>query len=131
MYADGKLIVKKDDDANEMYLILNGAVEVISDDLKTVFAVMNQGSFFGEVGILLQTKRTANVRAKGPTTLLKLTRGDLQEVISKYPVIEGELKKAAAERYALFQKRETPTNEIVFELNMQNLMKVSRKICYL
>ncbi|RKP21111.1 camp-binding domain-like protein, partial [Rozella allomycis CSF55] len=125
IYHDGQLVVKRGEMANEMYLILTGAVEVVSDDLKSVYATITQGSFFGEVGILLKTTRTASVRAKGSVTLLKLTRDDLQTVTKKFPKIENDLKVAAEERYNLFKLRTSPQNEFEFEVNQQNLSKVA------
>ena len=39
--------------ATEMFFIKSGIVQVLSTDNKTVIAYMSEGTYFGEIGVLL------------------------------------------------------------------------------
>jgi len=56
--------VRKDDIADEIFLIQNGIVEVVSEDGFTVFDTMKSGEAFGEVGVIYNIPRVASVRAQ-------------------------------------------------------------------
>ena len=42
--------------------INRGVVEVVSEDGAVVYATMDKGKFFGEIGVILGTPRTASIR---------------------------------------------------------------------
>ena len=123
-----QVIIRSGEEAKEMFLILSGSVQILADGGDAnVLATINAGSFFGEVGLLFKTKRTATVRTSGKTVLLQLSATDLNRVMEKYPKVAQNLKLAAEERFQLFQKRNAKSeiqNDLVFEVNQQNLAKV-------
>ena len=45
-----------------MYFVNRGAVEVVSEDGKVVFAVINKGEFFGEISLVFSIPRTSSIR---------------------------------------------------------------------
>lgn len=51
-------VVEVGDIADEMYFIKNGLVEIQATDNSTVIAYMSEGSYFGEIGILLLGTRS-------------------------------------------------------------------------
>ncbi|KAJ3080857.1 hypothetical protein HDU99_007234 [Rhizoclosmatium hyalinum] len=104
VYSSNQNIVSVDEDSDAMYFILDGSVEVVGST-GTVHAEMSGGAFFGEVGVLLNMKRTASIRAKEESHVFKLTKQDLDSVIGNYPSMKHILKTAADERYELFKKR--------------------------
>ncbi|KAJ3028497.1 UNVERIFIED_CONTAM: hypothetical protein HDU68_001565 [Siphonaria sp. JEL0065] len=101
-------IVSVDEDSDAIYFILDGTVEVVGST-GTVHAEIGGGSFFGEVGVLLNMKRTASIRAKEQSHVFKLLKEDLDRVISDYPSMKTALKASADERYELFKRRTTTT----------------------
>ena len=46
----------------QMYFVNRGAVEVVSEDGKVVFAVINKGEFFGEISLVFSIPRTSSIR---------------------------------------------------------------------
>ena len=44
-----------------MYFIKSGIVQVLATDNKTIIAFMSEGTYFGEIGILLTQKRTCSI----------------------------------------------------------------------
>ncbi|PPD41402.1 MAG: cyclic nucleotide-binding protein [Methylocystis sp.] len=94
----GTLIVRRGDIAQSMYFIAEGEVEV---ELPGESVRLGVGQFFGEMAILHETPRTANVRATQTTKLLILDAYDLQTLITRTPEIGQSIRDVAATRSEL------------------------------
>jgi CRP-like cAMP-binding protein len=106
-YQDGELIIREKDIGDSMYIIRKGAVRIEkkSQGNKTnILAELHDGECFGEMSAIDEEVRSADVYAKGPCILLKLSKDDLIEVILECPHIGIELMK-------LFVKRLRSANE--------------------
>ena len=94
----GALIVRRGDTAQSMYFIAEGEVEI---ELPTESVRLGVGQFFGEIAVLHNTARTANVRAIEPTKLLILESYDLRTLTLRSPEIGLAIEKVAASRSEL------------------------------
>ena len=79
-FAAGDMIVAEGDLADRFYVIAQGEVAISrrtpeGDEVK--LATLGRGQFFGEVGILAETRRTATVRAVDDVELLGLELADV------------------------------------------------------
>ncbi|KAJ3074734.1 hypothetical protein HDU98_010419 [Podochytrium sp. JEL0797] len=135
VFKSGETIVSVGEASDAMYFILKGAVEVVGPD-GAINAEIGNGSFFGEVGVLLGMKRTASIRSKGESNLFKLTKKDLDDAVVEYPIMKSVLKVAADERFELFKKRSAPAaggdskeehvpDQFDMEVGSQSLAKLS------
>lgn len=128
VFPPDSTIIAKDDPSDCIFFIIRGSVQVLSADNTAVHAEMTAGSFFGEVGIILNMKRTANIKAKEECFLLKLTKESLEEVQSLYPAMKQKIQEAVEERYALYKDRTKMVNRDVeqfhMEVGQQQLTKV-------
>ena len=75
---EGKELVKEGDYAYELIAIEEGEAAVMRDGKEV--ATLKQGDFFGEIGVLERTLRTATVVASTPMRLVTLTHWDLKRV---------------------------------------------------
>lgn len=103
--APGERIILQGDIANEMYFICRGEVEVI-DASGEVALTLSDGDFFGEIGILMATTRTASIRAKTLCDLFALSRSDFARILQDYPQFADSMMKVARERYDLILSAE-------------------------
>ena len=101
----GVTIVRKGDLADEMYLICRGKVEVI-DDAGNVISTLEDGEFFGEIGLLMSIPRTATVRTKTLCDLFVLHRSDFIHILNDHPQFAETITKVAKERYEVVITRE-------------------------
>jgi serine/threonine protein kinase len=69
-YEEGKEIIIEGDIDDSFFIIVHGEVAVLKGGRE--LRKLQAGDCFGEMGYLSKTRRTATIRAYGPTTLLKL-----------------------------------------------------------
>ena len=69
---EGQYLFRQGDPGDLVYIIESGEVEILrdkSDGTQEHLAVIGEGSYFGELGPMLNLPRTASVRALAPTVL--------------------------------------------------------------
>jgi CRP-like cAMP-binding protein len=72
--------------ANEMFFIKKGYLEVIATDKKTVIAYLGEGSYFGEIGLLLTGKRSCSVRSLTACVLFSVGKEELIKILDNFPL---------------------------------------------
>lgn len=91
--AQGDVIIRKGDLSDSMFLVLSGEVRarlrVGGHD--TSLGTMGPGELFGEVAMLSQTARSADVVAETPTRLLRLTSERFQEMMSNHSQLAARM----------------------------------------
>ena len=102
-FAAGDTIVAEGDPADRFYVIVRGEVTISrrspeGDEIK--LARLGRGQFFGEVGILAETRRTATVRAVGDVELLGLSWQIFQETLERSDRADRDFAEIAKERIA-------------------------------
>lgn len=98
--AAGDLIIKKGEIGHELYLLARGKVEVL-DDAGKVIKVLMDGDIFGEIGVLMSTPRTADVRTRKGCDLFVLDKSDFSRILRDNPLIAAAVQQIAKERYQL------------------------------
>jgi len=86
-----KVIFEKGDEADSMYIIEIGRVEINLDPNPP--AIKDQGDFFGEMGLVSDNPRSATVTTLDEVKLLQLKKEDLDELIEEHPVIFQEIEE--------------------------------------
>jgi len=85
----GQIIFREGSTSRELYLILEGRVEVLKgqDGDEMVLARRNQGDFFGEMGLIEASPRFATVRAVECTRLLEFSEESLRNILLRQPLL--------------------------------------------
>ncbi|MGK2855676.1 MAG: glucose-6-phosphate dehydrogenase [Thermoanaerobaculia bacterium] len=94
----GETIIQVGEIAKEMYLICRGEAQVV-DRAGKVLQTLRDGDFFGEIGLLMCSSRTATVKATTQCDLFSLTKADFSRILRDYPQFAETLTKLAKERY--------------------------------
>ena len=85
-----------------MYIVNRGKLEVVSETGTKVYAVLEAGSYFGEISVLCMSaagnRRTASVRSVGYSELFCLSKNDLMEVLDEYSEIKTKIENIAKQR---------------------------------
>jgi CRP/FNR family transcriptional regulator, cyclic AMP receptor protein len=82
----GALVFKEGDSGRELFVILDGEVEVLRRSRRgqlTRVAILGPGDWFGEMSILDVLPRSATTRILAPTRLVRLTAHELDTLYRK------------------------------------------------
>jgi CRP-like cAMP-binding protein len=78
-YADGEIVMKQGSGGEELFIVLEGKVEVLRGD--SVIAILEQGAHVGEMALVRNQPRSATVRSKGDSELMVIRRRDFFELL--------------------------------------------------
>lgn len=84
--AKGHVFFQQGDEPDNCYFILDGQVEILVKPNKgkaTKVANLADGDVFGELGLMIHSKRNASAIAKGPCRLLMMSRQIFQTLIEQ------------------------------------------------
>jgi CRP-like cAMP-binding protein len=84
---EGDLIVKQDEVGDCMYLVVDGEVRVMHHrgGRDIALATLKGGDFFGEIALVDNGPRSADVVAQGNGLLLKITQASVAALAGVYP----------------------------------------------
>jgi peroxiredoxin (alkyl hydroperoxide reductase subunit C) len=102
-FAADEEIIAQGDAADRFYVIEEGEVAVSRqspEGEQIELATLGPGQFFGEVGLLAETRRTATVRAIGDVKLLALSWQEFKETLEESDSAERGFSEIAQERLA-------------------------------
>lgn len=97
MVQPGEVIFKKGQMASSMYFIVSGEVEIVIDETKPAKSARG-GNFFGEIGVLYRTPRTATVTAKTFSELLQLDAKNMELFLESHPQLRQRILEQAKVR---------------------------------
>jgi hypothetical protein len=111
-YSAGSTIIAQGDNADHFYVISKGQVEVVLEHTGSgqakIINRLNAGQYFGEMGLMQDTRRTATVRALTPVEVLYLNRDDFAQLINNSDnsrdALENLIGQRAQELLAIRQK---------------------------
>jgi voltage-gated potassium channel len=100
VYLPGDVVVRAGERGRDMFFISQGRVEVRSPDGQTVYNILDEGDFFGEVALFFQQPRTATVSALAYCDLYRLDHAMYERVRLHHPDIAAQIEARARQRYA-------------------------------
>jgi len=98
----GDYVVEKGAPCDAAYFVVSGEVRarLIVGHEEATLARVSEGGFFGEIGMLMQSTRTADVVAESETRLLRVTAQAFQSMIAEIPQLAAPLLYAMAQSMA-------------------------------
>jgi cGMP-dependent protein kinase len=101
-FPPGATILRQGALGETFFFLLEGTVEVTvrrPDGTEAVIDELAAGQFFGELALLGNGRRTANVRAaRGAVRVVELSRADFHQIIEQSPSFRQEVERLAAPR---------------------------------
>ncbi|KAG9410486.1 hypothetical protein AC1031_018526 [Aphanomyces cochlioides] len=104
VYLAGDYIVVKGEVGSSMYFVQSGECEVTKPSKSKygadeVLRRLTQGDYYGEIALLMNCKRTANVRANTFAEVCVLSRIVFDEITEKYPDDREKIESFITEMY--------------------------------
>jgi NTE family protein len=101
----GALLFREGEQADAMFFVQSGQLEVLHGMSEKPVAILGAGSFAGELGLLLGEPRSATLRAASPVRLWVLSRTDLERLLAAHPAIGRELSAELSRRLVSTTRR--------------------------
>lgn len=95
--SPGDMIIKIGDIGEEMFILSHGNVDVILESGERI-ATLHDGQIFGEIALLKETTRTANIQSQTYCDLYKLTKKSFNEIVKKYPILLHNIESTTQRR---------------------------------
>ena len=83
-FQAGDVVIRQGDEPDRFYIVADGEVDVVrhtAEGTSVPLATLRRGEVFGEIGILEETRRTADVRARSDVEVLALDWRDFKDLL--------------------------------------------------
>jgi voltage-gated potassium channel len=136
---EGDFIFFQYDKSRELYFVRSGCVEVMQVKSKQAsardgqsIAQLHEGSFFGEISLLLSVPRSGSVRAITRTDLSFIEPQDFLHILAEYSEYKQQMRRVAKERLAMDAMRDKHASDPLLttrvEMNGQRARQAAQKI---
>ena len=98
IFMSGDLVTRQGELASGMFFIRSGVVEALTADTEDIIAYMEDGHYFGEIGVLLQDRRSISTRVKFTTICSFIAKDKILEILHHFPEHEKFLRGVATQR---------------------------------
>ena len=82
----GTLVLNAGDQTDSLYIVLSGRLKVLmsdSDGKEVILSILGPGEFFGEMGLIDDSPRSASVLAIEPCELLSISKRDFKSCLAQ------------------------------------------------
>ena len=126
IFPAGTVILREGDPGDHMYLLLEGAVDVLKttlfgDPYVTASLKDSYHCSFGEMALIDQGTRSATVRAKTDCRTLSLSAEEFQRFCREYPAIGVELLMAVSATLVRNLRAENENLKIVYQALIEEI----------
>jgi CRP/FNR family cyclic AMP-dependent transcriptional regulator len=102
-FGEGEWIIRQGDDLSALYMILEGEVTTVIDDEDR--RLLPQGSFFGEISVLLDEPASASIVTRTRVSCLIVPASEVEEFLVSHPQVMYRMLKAEARRLRTASER--------------------------
>lgn len=92
----GDWLFHRGDPADALYVVLSGRLEVVIEAPRKVLRVLGRGAALGELALLTGSTRSASIRARRDSELLRLSADRIDELIEGEPAFSSALTRSLA-----------------------------------
>lgn len=96
-YSPGETIIHKGDKGDKMFIISNGSVSILNQN-DEIINTLQSGQFFGEIALMMDMERGANVEAKSYCDVYTLNKANFEILVDKYESLKKNISKVMVRR---------------------------------
>lgn len=114
-YKKGDCVYRQGENPDAFYMVLSGRFRVIisSNEAEKAVTFLYRGDYFGEISLLTDKPHSVTVEAMNDSLVLKLDRGDFNELVKKAPSFSLHLSRLLGLRFRGETEREIVETKIV------------------
>lgn len=98
-FKTGEQVVKEGEEGKSLFIIKSGKVKVVgqeSEENEEILALLKSGDHFGEIALIDNQPRSASIIANEDSTLMEISRDDLEELCGNNANLAVKIYKAFA-----------------------------------
>jgi CRP-like cAMP-binding protein len=110
-YSGNELIVREGDVGQTFYILKRGAVDIVEEQVSgrcRKVATLGQTQCFGEIALLNDMRRTANVYVHGEVEVYAVNRIDFQNLVQQEGGLQDALQSETAARLHMLHRQLMP-----------------------
>ena len=107
LYTHDEVVFEQGDRGDEFYVVLRGEVSVqirTNAGRSAELTRLGPGKFFGEMSLLMDTRRAATIVTTSETSLLVIGRAALQQILDQSPQLAETINKALHDRQEMLNE---------------------------
>lgn len=127
IFLPGDMILHKGDVGKELFIITKGVVEVLRDDLpleqrlNATSIFLKSGSFFGEIALIMETRRTCSVQAKTVCEVNTLDQHTFDTILRENPDFARRMNELVVARQLERSMSKAGNDEIDFQVSLSDM----------
>ncbi|MBI9101883.1 MAG: cyclic nucleotide-binding domain-containing protein [Spirochaetales bacterium] len=121
VYEENEIVISQGEVNQDFYAVVDGSVQVsVTEETGNDVYISTIGGreVFGEAGIFMKMKRTANITSLGQTVILRAPRKEIFEMIKKNPVSGNKFLLMII--HSLLRKLREANQELAYERKMDS-----------
>ena len=126
IYLPNDYIILKDDVGEEIFFIVEGAVDIMAGNERSVVWKLDTGAFFGEIALLNASKRMCSVVANTLSAVYVLKKDNFDSLLRGFPSIERKLREESRKRERDFDEKQAALHKKMIA-DSDNESQVERK----
>lgn len=107
-YPKNTLLISEGDPSHELYIVISGTVRAFAserDGREVTLSMAGPGAYFGELGLIDDTPRSASVMTFETTKVAVLSKADFHGCLSAHPELALKLMRALTQRVRMLTER--------------------------
>ena len=97
----GTTIVRAGDSTDSFYILISGSIKVLNSDeegREVILAILGAGEFFGEMGVIDGSPRSADVLSIEPCELLVIAKPEFRRMLTEHADVAFYLMRSLVQR---------------------------------
>lgn len=99
-FSKDQVIIREGEQGDCLYLVRSGFVKVSRGplEMEKILTYLRSGSYFGEMALIHDELRSANVVAMTDVEAVRIDKADFQEILSSYPDVRKSIEDTISSR---------------------------------
>lgn len=98
-YPKGAVIIKKGDPAANLYIILSGVIDVLTEHNERL-STLGKGDIFGEMSLISGNPVDANIKVAEAATIVSIDEKNFKKILNQFPSVQMYLARVLVKRLA-------------------------------
>ncbi|MCA1805835.1 MAG: Crp/Fnr family transcriptional regulator [Xanthomonadaceae bacterium] len=114
-FQPGEFLAREGDPCEQVYIILDGTASILKEDARhnnNVIAQVSKGAIIGEMGVFMDLRRSASIRANASLLALEFRKEDFVTALLDFPALTVRLMRSLSTKLRSLNERLVDTLQL-------------------